>query len=441
MACDTCKFRWNPDVRQFMYGLLGLLALLPGAVALAQNSAESFFNQGIAASREGDHDRALRQFQAAHRAGLNTAALHYNLGVSQFRTGDLDGAERAFRRATDSPEMAAPAYYNLGLIALERSRNEEARRNFREATDLARTEQIARLARARINELDERDRRGRAWLSVEAGHDSNVALIPDNTSPLNEDDGFADLQLWGDYRLNGPDGPDIRVQGYLNTRAHADTPEADPFYIEAGPDWRSDIGAWQARLTATASHFSLDSETVEQTVEAGTDFRRPVPGLGELQARARLALARGGPDFGFLDGRIQSLRLGVRNRNAAVPWRLHYDLVHEDRHDVRGNGTFQSASPLRHGISVGMTPALNHRTDLELTVSYRISRFADADTTQNGDTIRREDKRVILESRLSRQFQADWIGSLRLQWLENQSNRDAFDYNRVVLSVAIERVF
>lgn len=414
--------------------------------ATAQTDPSDLFQQGVTASRAGDYQAALRHFEAARKAGMDTPQLHYNLGVSYRRTNDNESARRAFRAATRSPELAGPAYYQLGLMTRAEGNLAEARQQFRQAERAASTERLRKASRVQLTALDAAVRaqapRGLGYIAIEGGYDDNVASVDETAQGSTESDLFGDFLAWGEYRLTPEEQADVRINGTFNTRFHPEESEANLLFIQGGVAWHQRPGQWRTRVGTGVSEFQLDGSRLERMLELVAGAERAFQGLGEVRLRARSGLASGGEGFEYLDGYRQELRLGLHRPTDTIPWFVRYQVIYEDRDDQEtSDGGFQSASPLRQAILVGIRPVFRAGTRLDLTARYRVSRFADPDRLDNGETIRRKDDQIRLSAGVLQALFGEWDGAARVSWTDNDSNRDGFDYDRVQLSLGVERTF
>lgn len=425
------------------------LVLLLSALTLpvfATSDPADFFRDGVASSRAGNHEAALRQFEAAREAGLDTPQLHYNLGISYRRTGDNASAKRAFRRATHSPELAGPAHYQLGRIALYAGDAREAQRQFHAAERSAQTELLRDASRRQLAALvvsaSREPRRGHAFLALEGGYDGNVAKTDETARESTEGAVYGDLLGWGEYRLMPQGVADLRVSGTFNTRRHAGEPDANLVFIQAGPAWHQRTGNWQTHLGVQVSEFQLQGDRVEHTVELVAGAEQAFPRLGDVRTRLRMGRASGGNGFDHLDGYRHDLQLALHRHQDSLPWFVRYDFVYENRDDLEtADGGFQSASPMRQGLTAGIRPILADGMQLELTAGYRLSRYSDPDRLAGGESIRRKDERIRLEAGMVRQLHGAWDTAARVSWTDSSSNRAEFNYDRFQASLGVERGF
>jgi predicted Zn-dependent protease len=78
-----------------------------------------------AASR-GAFDRAIAEFEAVQRAGLDSPDAWMNLGNLKLERGDLAGAEEAYRAALRREPRFVPAFANLADVRREQRRDADA---------------------------------------------------------------------------------------------------------------------------------------------------------------------------------------------------------------------------------------------------------------------------------------------------------------------------
>lgn len=423
-----------------------LLGILTTAPVHAGDPTQSF-RAGVEASRQGQHNQALFYFETARASGLDTPQLHYNLGVTYRRLNQLAQARQAFTLAAHHSDLASPAHYQLGLIARDLGDRNEARRQFRLAEATATTARFKRASQAQLAALSEGSAitpspRGYGFFTAEAGYDSNVASADDSATSSSDGDFFIDLLGWGEYRLTSATEPDLRASGMLNTRLYSDLSEADLMILQGGLRWYPDQPSWRPRLGVQLAHVRLDGDAMESaaTLLAGT--RRNAGPLGELRLGARASQISGGNNFGYLDGSRYELNIGLHSRQQAINWFVRYDVSVENRDDItRTNNTFQSVSPTRQGVTTGISPILGDPIRLDLSVQYRVSRYADPDQLEGGDLLRREDKLLRLNGIVSYPLGTAWQGTARASWSDNRSNLNAYGYRRLELAAGIERSF
>jgi tetratricopeptide (TPR) repeat protein len=91
----------------------------PGAdpAAAAKTAAlKKTFEEGVAASRAGNHDAAIASFQAAAELNPNCYDCYYNIAFSESQKKDYDKAEAAYKKAIELKADYAEAYSGLANV-------------------------------------------------------------------------------------------------------------------------------------------------------------------------------------------------------------------------------------------------------------------------------------------------------------------------------------
>ncbi|HER44285.1 MAG TPA: tetratricopeptide repeat protein [Candidatus Eisenbacteria bacterium] len=93
-------------------------------------------NLGLRYQKEGEHEKAIEQFEKALEIQPNYAAALNNLGISYGSLGRLDEAERSFERAIEADPKDISAMNNLAVICLRTQRLNEARQYAQKALEI-----------------------------------------------------------------------------------------------------------------------------------------------------------------------------------------------------------------------------------------------------------------------------------------------------------------
>ena len=105
-------------------------ALVPGAAGSpeATKAAElkKIFEEGVQASRAGNHDQAIEKFSAAVAILPNCPDCHYNIGVAYMGKKDEKGAEEAWKKAIEVKPDYAEALNALATLYNNQKRFDEA---------------------------------------------------------------------------------------------------------------------------------------------------------------------------------------------------------------------------------------------------------------------------------------------------------------------------
>jgi tetratricopeptide (TPR) repeat protein len=89
----------------------------PSPEAAAKTTAlKKTFDEGVTASRAGNHDAAIASFQAAAELNPNCFDCYYNIAFSESQKKDYDRAEAAYKKAIELKADYAEAYSGLANV-------------------------------------------------------------------------------------------------------------------------------------------------------------------------------------------------------------------------------------------------------------------------------------------------------------------------------------
>ena len=86
------------------------------AVAAKTAALKKSFEEGVTASRAGNHDAAITSFQAAAEINPNCFDCYYNIAFSESQKKDYDKAEAAYKKAIELKADYAEAYSGLANV-------------------------------------------------------------------------------------------------------------------------------------------------------------------------------------------------------------------------------------------------------------------------------------------------------------------------------------
>ena len=86
------------------------------AVAAKTAALKKSFEEGVTASRAGNHDAAIASFQAAAEINPNCFDCYYNIAFSESQKKDYDKAEAAYKKAIELKADYAEAYSGLANV-------------------------------------------------------------------------------------------------------------------------------------------------------------------------------------------------------------------------------------------------------------------------------------------------------------------------------------
>ena len=176
------------------------LRVRPGTRALA-----AVFEAGVRASRAGDFEDAIAQFEAVLQVMPACVDCHFNIGVSYGRLDRFEDAEAAFRDAVRIRPDYAAAYYGLADIYSRQNRTEEAAASRGEANRIAVSSLAAGRARARTT-LN----RGIAFWSSDNVPDA----VREFREALETDVTLVEAYYWLGLAYEAGDDPDAATQAF-----------------------------------------------------------------------------------------------------------------------------------------------------------------------------------------------------------------------------------
>jgi Flp pilus assembly protein TadD len=110
-----------------MSWLSRLLGGKPGSDA--KPTRLDYLHEALALERQGDFDAALTSYQLALRDQPNDYRVLQNLGIAYSKAGRWDDAVRCYRRALDLQPQLAGAHYGLAFLLLRRGDRPGAERH------------------------------------------------------------------------------------------------------------------------------------------------------------------------------------------------------------------------------------------------------------------------------------------------------------------------
>ena len=103
----------------------GGAGMSPEAAAKA-TAMKKAFEEGVAASRAGNHDAAIASFQSAAEMNPNCFDCYYNIAYSQTQKKDYEKAEAAYKKAIELKADYAEAYSGLANVYNAQRKFDEA---------------------------------------------------------------------------------------------------------------------------------------------------------------------------------------------------------------------------------------------------------------------------------------------------------------------------
>jgi tetratricopeptide (TPR) repeat protein len=99
----------------FLRYFIVVVTLIAWGGALAQTTAEDYFNRGNALLEKGDYDQAIADYTQALSINPQATEAYYNRGTAWYFKGDYDRAIADYNQALRINPQNAAAHYNRGL--------------------------------------------------------------------------------------------------------------------------------------------------------------------------------------------------------------------------------------------------------------------------------------------------------------------------------------
>lgn len=428
---------------------IAIAAMLPYSV-FASTAADDAFKQGVVSSKAGDYALAIERFLQAKKAGKTSAALYHNLGVAYFKQGRYSEALTAFGEASRSAKLASLSFYNMGLVEEKRGNQADAAKWFEKSRNIATTETLRRLAERKLGLRDSAIVPYIAYLEAFAGNDSNPQLVDETSNLAVERDGdnFLGTLLYGRYHFGG----DAKQGGYISgtgyIRRYADVNDEDATNLGIGAGYIQLLRAWRLDYQLTANQLDIGSDTIQNSINAALNAQYSLPSA-YIDTRIALETVNGddGNGYDYLSGERMQLRMRYNDTFASLRWRVGYELNLNDRNQLittDSTGAISerfSASPLQHTFSLHANLPLTANLTAELSGDYRLSRYDEQEIRAGALEAERDDKRWSSQVGVRYQFSRGWATRLDATHWDNDSNFDAYSYQRNEITLAVSKTF
>lgn len=428
--------------------VLGLLAMpLSGY-------AQSEFQQGTTAFRDGQYLQALELFQAAEQKGDSSPTLTYNTGLTYYKLGRYEQAKAMFQRLTQNPEWRDLANFHLGLVAEKQGNTGTAITLYRNLERDAPSEKLRKLAANRLAKLEARastaaERRASpaerlsAVFNVTTGTDDNAFNFQDDVQLQSSagEDRFNEFFAWGQYYLSGSSADGWRLHGFAYTRRYGDFDSLDINAYSAGLSRHQQHQTWQSEFGVAAVTTELDGSDLTDQSRFVARFQRPLK-ASWLSLAYTPSRHEGGSGFSHLDGWQHKAEARWRFPRPTVSFDLGYQWELNDRDDLSSGDNFFSYSPTRHTFAAGLDWRVLANWDISVDADYRISdydgtnRLTDTDGTYKEQT--READRLRLRLKSQWQLTQNLRVAGQLELTDNTENFDTYTYDKTEMSFMLE---
>lgn len=398
-------------------------------------SAETDFEKGVTAFKSGDNAAAASYFEQALQQGMDTVALRYNLASSYYKLGRYEDAKKYFKIVNQTVAMRDLAEFNLGLIAIKQKKWSLARRYFNSIKTSGKDEKLIRLSKQQLVLLQKKEDTWKTYVSASVGHDDNISSASsDSVSGVS--DTFYDLYASADYLLTGRRKDGWVADAYVYRIDFRDTDSYDENHYSAGIKRAFIFDDWE-----TSAQFSLLKSTFgdDDYLSSGKlDFRvrKPISKNERVYLRYRYEDINSDKSiYDYLEGSRQRARVEYRQYNPSNFKQLYYELESNNRGQLVTSSYAYDYSPVRHTLRGKYTQYLDDQWSLSADLSYRQS---DYPISASFD---RDDDRWQLALSAGYRFDRTFKLTTRLQFTDNASTVDRYEYDKAVFKIGLSKAF
>jgi hypothetical protein len=419
-------------------------AVLQSPNILAQEISKSYFSKGVEYSRNGDCEKALKEFKLASHGGMNEPKLHYNMGVCEYKLNHYPEAKRAFGKAGESKEFFWLAEYNIGLVEKAGKNAQLANTYFQNVYDHSPDSKLHNLAGYQLGLQGTGDNYNiHAWSSLfytSFGHDDNI--VDPLQQANNRGDSFFDAFIYATKLLGGTpkDGVNIRL-GAFTTR-YQQVSVYNINQLQAGMGKTFTTGAWNNELAFDALQSTLGNIDYLRTNKLTVSTERKLNETDTVNFRYSFSNIQSlTPQNAFLDGINQKAKVTWKTQKKDNEYRLSYALEGNNRRNLNTGTTFSSYSPTRHSLEAKATMPIANQLLLEGSLNYRLSSYSNPNILAAGQTINRSDSRAMADIKIKKEMSKILEVYGEYNYTSNNSNISIYSYNRNIISIGLNAQF
>jgi len=393
------------------------------------------FSQGTQLFKKGQYSAAAKKFKKAEAQGMKSLALDYNLASSYYKLADYNKSRIYFNKIRSYPEMRYLAEYNLGLIA-EKQRNKPlATKLFSSVNENSEDKKLVALAENKLTKLrpaaKTSKRKWSAYASLAYGYDDNVSFAPTGISS-NLSDNFFELIAFADYVFSGD-----KNNGWLAEASYYGVDYSKENFDEY--DYGIGVKKYQKLNADKNIEYSMNINKLNYAGSAYQSIIRLGVQIGKkLSTFERLYLRYGYEDirsentlYNYLEGSRHKFRTEYRQYNKSNIKKIYYELELNNRIDL----TTASYSPRRHTVRGRYTHIFSKDWRLTGDLAYRISNYPTIASQDRNDT------RLKASAYFDYYFDATMKLRAKVEYADNNSNINTYDYTRTVYTIGASKSF
>lgn len=427
--------------------LMALTGLISPAILAAPAVSQDAFKKGTESFRQGNYAAAVRTFNKAEAQGMSSPALYYNLASSYYKLGEYRKAKEYFNRVRKYKGMKYLAEYNLGLVALKLKDKKTAKKWFSSVAKNSKDKKLVFLAEKKLKEITPRKaaaqktpkwvtQKWTTYLSASLGYDDNVNFAPLGIA-AKRSDSFYEIVASADYLFTGNRKNGWVGEAYFYDIDYFSESLFDEYEFGAGIKKHLQLNRdWQTQYTLDMSKINYGGSEYQTIAKIGAEARNSLSNKERVYLRyAYENINSDNPLFDYLEGWRQKLRAEYRLYRKQNKSRLYYELELNNRNDLRlVSGDF-SYSPTRHTFRGIYTSIFSPEWHLIGDLSYRASDYP-ATANQN-----RKDDRIKAAVYADYRFNRDLKLRAKVEYTDNRSTDDIYDYKRTVYTLGLSALF
>jgi tetratricopeptide (TPR) repeat protein len=404
---------------------------------------------------------ASTELTTAERTLKDEPLLYDYAGLAAAQQQSYEQASEKFLRAGKlDPDLASDARYQRGVTLHSQRQFQQSTAEFRSAVEggTAVAAQPVQPAAAPISQAPSKRWSANYGLSLQ--YDSNVVLLPGGSALPNgishKDDFVTALALGGEYRFLQTDKWTIGAGAGLFTNLHARLSDFNVFDIAPTLYVERRLGSAQLRL-----QYTLDYVTVGGDAYLLSNAIQPTLTIPESDRTYTQAFFRyQNKDFkSFRDDQFGVPVNQTRDANNYMLGAMQYWKVFNERGYVRagymfdtdrtggGDGPTTPGVPTSadwqytgHRLSTGVAYQPVTATTLQLAFDYYRQNYSNPNSFSPDGTVRK-DNIIQLTGTAVRDFRS-WLWlAFQYSYTRDQSNVDAFDYSRHIVSLTVGGAF
>lgn len=432
--------------------LLAGIALVFSLVAQSKNLSNETLAEQVKVEQanamflEGNYEQALSYYTAIRNSdGSSTSSesLRYNTAVCHYKMQQWEQAKTLFTQLHIEDPAESRFTYSLAVVEKNLGNTQRAAALFLEVSALSKDTKLSeaagkqyRLLQASSKPLTKSRQTSKPLnLSIElnAGNDNNV-LEPSDLSSTDRSDRFIEAIAMANWRSDGTASNRWVVDGFVYSSRYDAVEEYDFDMLDIGVRKYSptEFGRWYWGIRSNATALGSDGYLHSNSAQLGAHgwFKDGYKWKAGYQYKNHRSLNEQFDPFAGDAHRLDLDLSGTTGEN--WNWKLGYRYEFDDRDDLDLGDLFTSYSAQRHSLQAdwGMQRG-SWRS--KLSANYRNSKYMDNNLMLDGSSALRKDHRLKLSARSSWALFDDWSLSAEYSFTDNESNIEAYDYDRHML--------